>query len=57
MLSARLLAVPLAYGKYSPFQFSAQIRDNALSSEALAKGMAVKSVEFVKQGAEVYHKV
>jgi len=25
--------------------------------EALEKGMAVKSVEFVKQGAEVYHKV
>ena len=25
--------------------------------EALQKGMEVKSVEFVKQGAEVYHKV
>jgi hypothetical protein len=25
--------------------------------EALEKGMEVKSVEFVKQGAEVYHKV
>jgi phosphomethylpyrimidine synthase len=24
--------------------------------EALAKGMEVRSVEFVKQGAEVYHK-
>ncbi|TXT17301.1 MAG: thiamine biosynthesis protein ThiC [bacterium] len=26
-------------------------------SEALEKGMEVKSVEFVKQGAEVYRKV
>jgi hypothetical protein len=25
-------------------------------AEALAKGMEVKSVEFVKQGAAVYHK-
>ncbi len=25
--------------------------------DALEKGMEVKSIEFVKQGAEVYHKV
>jgi len=26
-------------------------------ADALEKGMEIKSVEFVKQGAEVYHKV
>jgi phosphomethylpyrimidine synthase len=31
-------------------------KEGIAESEALAKGMEVKSIEFVKQGAQVYHK-
>ena len=31
--------------------------DARRNEEALKKGMEVKAVEFVKKGAEVYHKV
>jgi len=42
-------------------EISQDVRDFAAKQgvseqEALQKGMDVKSVEFVKQGAEVYHK-
>ena len=42
-------------------KISQDVRDFAAkeglsAQEALQKGMEVKSVEFVKQGAEVYHK-
>ena len=35
-------------------EFAAQ--EGVTAQEALQKGMEAKSVEFVKQGAEVYHK-
>ena len=31
-------------------------KEGVTAQEALTKGMEAKSVEFVKQGAEVYHK-
>jgi phosphomethylpyrimidine synthase len=46
---------------FCSMKISQDVRDFAAKegiaeAEALAKGMEVKSVEFVKQGAEVYHK-
>jgi hypothetical protein len=48
-------------GTFCSRKISQDVRDFAAKegiaeAEALAKGMEVKSVEFVKQGAEVYHK-
>ena len=48
-------------GAFSSKKISQDVRDFAAKEglseqDALAKGMEVKSVEFVKQGAEVYHK-
>jgi len=31
-------------------------KEGIAEADALAKGMEVKSIEFVQQGAEVYHK-
>jgi len=47
--------------QFCSMKISQDVRDFAAAqgiaeAEALAKGMEVKSVEFVKQGAEVYHK-
>ncbi len=47
--------------QFCSMKISQDVRDFAAKegiaeAEALAKGMEVKSVEFVKQGAEVYHK-
>jgi phosphomethylpyrimidine synthase len=46
---------------FCSMKISQDVRDFAAKegiaeAEALAKGMEVKSVEFVQQGAEVYHK-
>ena len=46
---------------FCSMKISQDVRDFAAKegiaeAEALVKGMEVKSVEFVKQGAEVYHK-
>jgi phosphomethylpyrimidine synthase len=46
---------------FCSMKISQDVRDFAAKegiaeAEALAKGMEVKSIEFVKQGAEVYHK-
>jgi phosphomethylpyrimidine synthase len=46
---------------FCSMKISQDVRDFAAKEgiseqEALHKGMEVKSVEFVKQGAEVYHK-
>ena len=46
---------------FCSMKISQDVRDFAAKegiaeAEALQKGMEVKSVEFVKQGAEVYHK-
>jgi hypothetical protein len=48
-------------GALCPMKISQDVRDFAAAqgiteAEVLAKGMEVKSVEFVKQGTEVYHK-
>ena len=47
--------------QFCSMKISQDVRDFAAAQgvsekEALEKGMEVKSVEFVKQGAEVYHK-
>jgi phosphomethylpyrimidine synthase len=47
--------------QFFSMKISQDVRDFAAKegiaeAEALAKGMEVKSVEFVKKGAEVYHK-
>ncbi|MDP1633659.1 MAG: phosphomethylpyrimidine synthase ThiC, partial [Gallionellaceae bacterium] len=47
--------------QFCSMKISQDVRDFAAKegiaeAEALAKGMEVKSVEFVQQGAEVYHK-
>ena len=46
---------------FCSMKISQDVRDFAAAqgiaeADALAKGMEVKSVEFVQQGAEVYHK-
>ena len=48
-------------GAFFSMKISQDVRDFAVQEglseqQALQKGMEVKSVEFVKQGAEVYHK-